>query len=76
MLDGLERIEARIDLEIALNNLTPREKTIVIKTVLEDDTLTSVAKSFGISGNRVRQIKEKALRKLKHPKNNLRSYKE
>lgn len=44
-----------------------RERHILFYRYWRDYTLTETAKRFGISGDRVRQIQNKALRKLRHP---------
>ncbi len=54
-------------LKEALGSLTYREKTIVINRNLKEkaETLHILGKSFGVSKERVRQIEQKALGKLK-----------
>lgn len=56
--------------EKALATLTPREE-IVIKARFgfedEEQTLEEVGQVHGVSGNRIRQIGDTALRKLRHP---------
>jgi RNA polymerase primary sigma factor len=54
-----------------LNSLTGRERRVLqLRFGLEDDrarTLQEVGKEFNVSRERIRQIEEKALRKLRHP---------
>ena len=58
-------------LEDVLGTLTPREKNVLrLRFGLEDGrarTLEEVGKSFNVTRERIRQIEEKALRKLRHP---------
>jgi|ERR1700761_641741 len=60
-------------LNIVNNNLTPRESKILnLKYGLEDGkemTLGEIGEMFKISVSRVKQIENKALRKLRHPRN-------
>ena len=55
----------------ALNTLTEREKkVIVLRFGLEDEqthTLEEIGNELGVTRERIRQIEDKALRKLKHP---------
>jgi RNA polymerase sigma factor (sigma-70 family) len=55
-----------------LNTLSPREAEIIRMRfgigLDKDCTLEEIANHFSISNERVRQIEEKALRKLKHPR--------
>ncbi|MCK5552872.1 MAG: sigma-70 family RNA polymerase sigma factor, partial [Deltaproteobacteria bacterium] len=57
-----------------LSTLTPREQKILRMRFgigeRTDYTLEQVGKQFGISRERVRQIEERALRKLRHPVRN------
>jgi len=54
-----------------LSYLTAREERVLRKRfgigLNEDYTLEEVGQEFSVTGNRVRQIEAKALRKLKHP---------
>jgi RNA polymerase primary sigma factor len=57
--------------EAVLDSLTGRERRVLqLRYGLEDDrarTLQEVGKEFNVSRERIRQIEEKALRKLRHP---------
>lgn len=61
----------KVHLEEVLNTLTEREKMILIYRFglygHKQETLEEVGKRFGITRERVRQIENKALRKLRHP---------
>ena len=61
----------REQLEEVLETLTDREKNVLrLRFGLEDGrsrTLEEVGQSFGVTGERIRQIEAKALRKLRHP---------
>ena len=67
------RTEDELDkaLDEILDTLTPREQRILrLRHGLEDGrsrTLEEVGREFGVTGERIRQIEDKALRKLRHP---------
>lgn len=50
-----------------LDTLTEREKAIIISRFKDKKTLQAIGESTGVSGERIRQIEAKALRKLGHP---------
>ena len=59
------------ELDRILNELTPREKDIIqlyygLKEELEPMTLESIGEKFDLTKERVRQIKEKGIRKLRY----------
>lgn len=58
-------------LEKVLNTLTPREALVIkLRYGLTDDTeytLAEIGRQLGISRERVRQVEDEALRKLRHP---------
>ena len=58
-------------MERVLNTLTEREKLVVqLRYGLRDGseyTLAEIGRRLGISRERVRQIEDEALRKLRHP---------
>ncbi len=55
----------------ALSSLTPREQRVIrLRFGLDDGrwhTLREIGRDFYLSGERIRQIEAKALRKLRHP---------
>ncbi len=61
----------RIEVEEVLNTLTPRERRVLqLRYGLidaEQRTLEEVGQRFGLTRERIRQIENKALRKLRHP---------
>lgn len=61
------------DLRAMLATLTPRESRVLRLRYgvgdIGDHTLREVGKRFGVSQERVRQIEQRALRKLRHPRN-------
>lgn len=66
-----EAIELRSLINEALKSLTEREaKVLKMRFGLvdgEEHTLAEIGKQFRLTGERIRQIEAKALRKLKHP---------
>lgn len=75
-----ERASMAHDIEQALNTLTPREARVIRLTygigVAHPYTLDEISEDFGVTRERVRQIKEKALRRLRntHINNNLKQH--
>lgn len=56
-------------MEAAMEDLTDREKRVLKARFFESMTIEEVSREFGlVSRNRIRQIEDKALRKLRHPK--------
>ena len=70
----------REQLDVMLEALTDRERIVVESRYGLNDrqrlTLEELGKSFGLTRERIRQLQERALRKLKHPANiaKLRGY--
>jgi RNA polymerase primary sigma factor len=67
------------DVEIALQGLEARQADIIRRRFglagLDQQTLEEVGSIYGVTRERIRQIEDKALRKLRHPdKSNLRYY--
>lgn len=62
-----ERERQRAALSEALNALSPRERTIVEARYLaeQQSTLDDLAHTFGISRERIRQIEQRALKRIK-----------
>ncbi len=56
-------------LEDMIDGLTPREQKVIRDIYLEKRTQVSVGKDYAVSNERIGQIKRKALRKLRKPKN-------
>lgn len=69
--DTVEILLLREQLDEVLGTLTPREREILeLRYGLADGrerTLEDVGKIFNVTRERIRQIQEKALRKLRHP---------
>ena len=69
-----DEILARKELEVvmsrALADLSPQEETVIRKSFglegRDEETLEEIGDEIGVSHERVRQIKEKSLRKLRH----------
>lgn len=74
------RFMLREDLEEVLHSLTPREERILRMRYglggTKRHTLKQVGKKFGLTRERIRQIEQEALRKLRHPRRSskLRNY--
>ena len=71
LLDDIMETARRQDIYRMLDTLTDREKKILIMRFgLESGealTLDELARKFGVTRDRIRQIEAKALRKLRHP---------
>ena len=69
--DKIEFIELRKILEELFSTLKPKEvKVLRLRFGLDDGitrTLEEIGKSFGLTRERIRQIEERALHKLRHP---------
>jgi RNA polymerase primary sigma factor len=69
--DATARMDLFDKVEEALNSLTPREEQVIrLRYGLghdQDHTLEEIGNMFGVSRERVRQIEQKGLRKLRHP---------
>ena len=67
-----DEITSRHELERAIDNvlktLTPREEKIVRRCIMEEETLEEVGQHFSVTGSRIAAIRNRALRKLRHPK--------
>lgn len=70
---GIYDIDERVkdEIKFALNKLSEREKDIIesyfgLNTDIECMTLEAIGDKFGITKERVRQLKEKAIRKMRH----------
>lgn len=60
--------DIEIVIEELLSTLTKREQVVLKKIFWEQKTLGDVAKDEGVTEERIRQIKAKAFRKLRHPR--------
>ncbi len=65
LLEGSDLVEKILGYEW----LNPREQAVLRLNFVEDKTLKEVAEMQNITIERVRQIRDKALRKLRHPNN-------
>ncbi len=78
--DTTDKTLLREEVRKALNNLTQRERQVIeLRFGLIDDhdhTLEEVGKKLKVTRERVRQIEERAIRKLRHPQSSriLRDY--
>jgi RNA polymerase primary sigma factor len=69
--EALKRNSLADELEEALKTLSPREEQVLrLRYGLgedQDHTLEEIGAQFGVSRERIRQIEQKGLRKLRHP---------
>jgi RNA polymerase sigma factor (sigma-70 family) len=67
VINGLEKEEIKEIIKIALNGLDPIQKEILIARYLtgEKNKLVKLGKKYRLSGERIRQIEYKALKKLR-----------
>ncbi len=66
----LYELQFKENLDSVLDTLTPREvKVLKLRFGIDDDehTLAEIGCMFDVTANRIRQIEQKALRKLRHP---------
>jgi RNA polymerase sigma factor (sigma-70 family) len=65
-INNIFKMEIKEELKSAINNLPKREKKIIQIRYLQEQkmTLNDVSEIIGLSGERVRQIEKKALKKL------------
>lgn len=71
-IDPLQEIENTGAIYAALENLTKRERTVIeMRFGLDgpEQTYDEIGKEFDVTRERIRQIEDKALRKLRHPNN-------
>lgn len=70
--DSLNKAMLHDSIQEALGTLKPREKQVIIQRFGLDGkpprTLEDVAANYGITRERIRQIENKAMRRLRHPK--------
>lgn len=70
-IDNIADSQLREDLAWVLETLTPRQKTVIEKRYGLGDgwnyTLEEIGDEFGVTRERIRQIENKALKRLQHP---------
>lgn len=59
---------ANQEIELLLDTLSQKEKTVVLLRVYDDKTFTEIGKGISLSRSRAEQIYKKAIRKLRHPR--------
>jgi len=70
--DNSRDIELSEALDLSMDNLTDREKSVLHAIYYEGKTLDQVSAEIGVSRERIRQISQRALRKMGHPTNRRR----
>jgi RNA polymerase primary sigma factor len=74
--DALMLESLRIEIKRALSSLTEREKSVIVQHYGIGGTtalsLSEISEKYDLTGERVRQIKEKAIRKLRNSSKNAR----
>lgn len=69
--ENIDKLDLKEQLLKVMDSLDPREKTVLVKRYgLEDGepmTLEEIGKELNLSRERIRQIEEKALRKMRNP---------
>ena len=63
----MERKQTKKLMDKALETLTAREAKILRMRFEDDLTLEAIGKQLGVTGQRVREIEARALRKMRHP---------
>ncbi len=63
--DNGEKLIEKITLKEMLNQLTPKEKQIILLRYFEDKTQSEIAKKMGISQVQVSRIEKKVLLRMK-----------
>jgi RNA polymerase sigma factor (sigma-70 family) len=64
----IDKERLSIEMESSLNKLSVTCRKVLKDRFYEDKTLEQMAKEMGVTKERVRQIEQKALRMLRHPK--------
>jgi RNA polymerase sigma factor (sigma-70 family) len=68
---GPEEAFCKQDVEKVINDvlhtLSPREEQIIRRHIMEDETLDKIGEDFAVSGQRIGEIYNKALAKMRHP---------
>ena len=65
--DNSDKLEVGEVISKVLDTLTDREKEIIRRRFLSNETLQTIATAMGVGRERVRQVEAVALRKLRHP---------
>lgn len=65
-MDTLAQVEERLFLQEALSLLTPQQKRLIIRVILEGATEQEVANEMGVTHQAVHRMKERALNKLRN----------
>lgn len=66
ILDSIEDEDTRRVLTAAIKQLTEVQQRVIIQHYFNNVTLTDIGAELGVSGERARQIKENALKKLRY----------
>jgi len=64
--DALLEVEKVAVIDQALSRLTPTEQRVMRMRYQQDATLAQCAEAFKVTGERIRQVEQKALRKLRN----------
>ena len=67
IFDQIYKTELMAQIYNLLNTLTERERKVIEYRFYETSTLEEIGKRFGLSRDRIRQIEDKALWKLRNP---------
>ncbi len=68
--DVMDQIDLSREVDSALDTITPREAEVLRRRFgigCDEEALLEIAKHFNVTQERIRQIEDKALRKLRHP---------
>ena len=72
---NFDKIELKVDVEKALQLLSPRERDIIERRFGLNDKprqlLREIGEDYHLTRERIREIEAKAIRKLRHPRTNL-----
>ncbi len=64
---AIEEREMQEIIDEVLETLSPRQEKVLKKCFWLDATLDEIGEELGVTGERVRQIRDKALKRLRHP---------
>lgn len=65
-MDNINNIELKIDMNKALSMLSERER-LIVELRAAKYTLQDIGESQGVTRERIRDIEQRAYRKLRHP---------